>query len=349
MDLYRKTTEDLLIDLPTPNYTGFAVNATNFGKLRNEGLEIQLNVTPIDNEFKWNSNLNFTFNRSEVLDVGNQNEIVLDGIGILRKGEAIGEWFGYQQDGIWQSQAEIDEAVANGFIGQLGVSAVGSILAPGNTRFVDQPTIDTNGDGIPDTGDGEINANDRVLLGQSAPVFTGGFYNTFSFKGFTLNVGFQFSEGANVYNQNRVLQEAGRGGNNQTIRTSDRWIPDLYHYDPSDPTNLVLARPGNPGNLVRRVAANIEDQVIDRNIEDGSFVRFSDLSLAYDLPDSLVDKIGFESFRIFLTGQNLKIWTDYEGYDPEVNTGIYRSLLPGLDSGAYPRETTYAIGLQVAF
>ena len=164
-----------------------------------------------------------------------------------------------------------------------------------------------------------------------------------------MNVGFQFSEGANVYNQNRVLQEAGRGGNNQTIRTSDRWVPDLYHYDPSDPTNLVLARPGNPGNVVRRVAANIEDQVIDRNIEDGSFVRFSDLSLAYDLPDSLLDQIGFESFRIFLTGQNLKIWTDYEGYDPEVNTGTYRSLLPGLDSGAYPRERTYAIGLQVAF
>ena len=349
MDLYRKTTKDLLIDLPTPNYTGFATNATNFGKLRNEGLEIQLNVTPIDNEFKWNSNLNFTFNRSEVLDVGNQNEIVLAGIGILRKGEAIGEWFGYEQDGIWQSQAEIDEAVANGFISQLGTSAVSGILAPGNTRFVDQPTIDTNGDGIPDTGDGEINANDRVLLGQSAPVFTGGFYNTFSFKGFSLNVGFQFSDGANVYNQNRVLQEAGRGGNNQTIRSSDRWVPDLYHYDPSDPTNLVLARPGNPGNVVRRVAANIEDQVIDRNIEDGSFVRFSDLSLAYDLPDSLLDQIGFESFRIFLTGQNLKIWTDYEGYDPEVNTGTYRSLLPGLDLGAYPRERTYAIGLQVAF
>ena len=87
MDLYRKTTKDLLIDLPTPNYTGFPTNATNFGKLRNEGLEIQLNVTPIDRKFKWNSNLNFTFNRSEVLDVGEQKEIILDGIGILREGK----------------------------------------------------------------------------------------------------------------------------------------------------------------------------------------------------------------------------------------------------------------------
>lgn len=347
MDLYRKTTRDLLINLPTANYTGFDSKASNFGELLNEGLEIQLNLTPIDKKFKWNSNLNFTFNRSEVLDVGEQKEIILDGIGILREGEAIGEWFGYQQDGIWQSRAEIEDAIANGLISQMGVSA--SSLQPGHSKFIDQPTIDTDGDGIPDTGDGEINANDRVLLGQAAPDFTGGFYNTFMLNGFTLNVGFQFSHGASVYNQNRVLHEAGRGGTNQTIRTADRWVPDLYHYDPDNPTDLVLARPGNFGNVVRRVAGVVENQVIDRNIEDGSYIRFSDISLAYDLPDSLLDKIGFESCRIFLTGQNLKIWTDYEGYDPEVNTGLYRSLLPGLDSGAYPREKTYALGLQVTF
>ena len=87
MDLYRKTTRDLLINLPTANYTGFDSKASNFGELLNEGLEIQLNLTPIDRKFKWNSNLNFTFNRSEVLDVGEQKELILDGIGILREGK----------------------------------------------------------------------------------------------------------------------------------------------------------------------------------------------------------------------------------------------------------------------
>jgi TonB-linked SusC/RagA family outer membrane protein len=344
-DVFRKTTEDLLLNLPVPNYTGFADKATNFGKLRNEGLEMQLNATPIQGDFKWETSLNVTFARSEVMEVGEQGELVLSGIGILREGEAIGEWYGYQQDGIWQSQAEIDAAVANGFERQLGVAA--GDLEPGRTRFIDQLTVDTDDDEIPDAGDGEINANDRVLLGKASPDFTGGFYNTFSWKGISFNVGLQFSQGAKIYNSNRVAFEAGRGYTNQTARTADRWVPDLYTYDPANPTDLTLARPGNPGNLVRKVTGNVEDQMIDRNLEDGSFIRLSDISLAYDLPKTITGKMGISSCRFFVTGQNLKLWTKYEGYDPEVNTGAYRSLLPGVDSGAYPREKTIAFGLKL--
>tara|TARA_R110002050_G_scaffold274283_3_gene418665 strand:+ start:430 stop:3615 length:3186 start_codon:yes stop_codon:yes gene_type:complete len=344
-DVFRKTTEDLLLNLPVPNYTGFASRASNFGKLRNEGLEIQVNVSPLEGKFKWESSLNFTFARSEVMEVGEQGELVLSGIGILREGEAIGEWYGYQQEGIWQSQAEIDDAVANGFLRQLGVSA--RDLEPGRTKFVDQLTVDTDGDGIPDAGDGEINANDRVLLGKSSPDFTGGFYNTFSWKGFSFNVGFQYSQGAKIYNSNRVDFEAGRGYANQTARTADRWVPELYSYDPANPNDLTLVRPGNFSNLIRKVSGNVEDQMIDRNLEDGSFIRLSDISIAYDLPATITERMGISSCRFFVTGQNLKLWTKYEGYDPEVNTGAYRSLLPGVDSGAYPREKTIALGLKL--
>lgn len=344
-DVFRKTTKDLLLNLPVPNYTGFANRATNFGNLRNEGLEIQLNASPLNGVFKWESSLNLTFARSKVIEVGEQDELILSGIGILREGESIGAWYGYQQEGIWQSQAEIDEAVANGFISQLGVSA--GNLEPGRTRFIDQPTVDTNNDGIPDAGDGQINASDRVLLGKSTPDYTGGFYNTLSWKGIFFNIGFQFSQGAKIYNSNRVEYEAGRGYANQTARTTDRWVPDLYSFDPANPTQLTLMRPGNPGNLVRKVVGNIETEMIDRNLEDGSFIRLSDISVGYDLPQTFTGKIGISGCRLFVTGQNLKLWTKYEGYDPEVNTGAYRSLLPGVDSGAYPREKTIAFGLKL--
>ena len=346
-DVFRRTTKDLLLNLPVPNYTGFSSRASNFGKLRNEGVEFQINATPVQKDFKWETSLNFTFSRSKVLEVGEQGELIFDGIGILREGESIGEWYGYQQAGIWQSQAEIDEAVANGFISQLGVSAGG--LEPGRTRFIDQKTVDTDGDGVLDAGDGEINANDRVLLGRSSPDLTGGFYNTFSWKGFSFNIGFQFSHGATIYNRNRVELEAGRGYANQTARTADRWVPELYYYDPQNPYDLTLARPGNSGNVVRKVTGNVEDELIDRNLEDGSYIRLSDLSFAYDLPKSLLSKMHISGCRLYVTGQNLKLWTNYEGFDPEVNTirAELQSLFPSLDSGAYPREKTIAFGIKL--
>ncbi len=343
-DVFRKNTDGLLLDLPVPAYTGYSSRTSNFGRLQNEGLELQLNATPIQQDFKWESTINFTFGRSKVLEVGEQDELYIP-YGILKEGEPIGVWYGYEQDGIWQSQTEIDEAIANGFTGQLGASA--SAVKPGYTRFVDQLTIDTDGDGIPDLADGAIDSNDRVGLGKSTPDFTGGFFNTFSWKGFSLNVGLQFSYGAKIFNSNRIAMEEGRGGANQTIMAANRWLPDLYSVDPDNPEEFELLRPGNSSDEIRIGAGNAEGDLIDRYIEDGSYIRLSDVSVGYDLPKNFLNKLKLTNCRVYVTGQNLKLWTEYTGYDPEVNNGEYRSILPGQDAGAYPREKTIALGIKM--
>jgi TonB-linked SusC/RagA family outer membrane protein len=343
-DIYRKTTDGMLLDIPTPGYTGYTERTINFGELQNQGIELQADAILVRRPFRWKTTFNITFVESKVLEVGEQGYLNIPN-GILEEGQPIGVWFGYEQEGVWQSQAEIDEAIENGFVGQHGIDA--STIQPGHTKFVDQLTVDTDDDNIPDANDGVIDANDRVRLGKSRPDFTGGFYNTFSWKGLSLNIGLQYSYGANVFNENRIGLEQGRGYPNQAARTADRWVPTLYSYDPENPSEKTLLREGNNGNLIRIVGAPVETQLVDRYIEDGSFIRLSDLSLAYNFPKQITNKLDISNLRIFINGQNLKLWTNYSGYDPEVNTGQYKSLLPGLDSGAYPRASTIVFGVKL--
>ncbi|MDO5977900.1 SusC/RagA family TonB-linked outer membrane protein [Flavivirga spongiicola] len=333
-DVYRKTTEDLLLAVSTPGYTGFTSQLVNLGKLQNEGLELQLDATPFrGGDFTWNSNFNISFNKSKVIEIGEDNILYLD-YGILKEGEEIGEWFGYQTQGLWQTQAEIDAAIADGFISQNGTAA--SVLYPGDSKFVDQ-----NDDGI-------IDSFDRVSLGRSSPDFTGGFSNYFTYKGFALNVMLQFSSGSKIFNHNRIWQESGRGFANSNAATANRWYPTLYTYDPANPDNKELVHQGTGTNYIRRVKGQDENILTDHFIEDGSFIRLSDVSISYNLSNEVVSKLGISSLRLFVTGKNLKVWTKYKGYDPEVNTGRYKSLLSGFDGGAYPRETTLAVGLNVS-
>ena len=341
-DVYRKNTKDLLLGVSTPSYTGYTSQLVNLGELQNEGLELQLDATPFrGGDFTWNSNFNISFNKSKVIEIGEDNLLHVDAhrdistnTGILREGESIGEWFGYQTQGLWQTQAEIDAAIADGFIAQNGTAA--SVLYPGDSKFIDQ-----NDDGI-------IDSFDRVSLGKSSPDFTGGFSNYFKYKGLSLNVMLQFSSGSKIYNHNRIWQESGRGFANSTAATGNRWFPTLYSYDPADPDNKVLVHEGNSTNYIRRVKGQDENVLTDHFIEDGSFIRLSDVSVSYEFSKEIVSKLGINSLRLFVTGKNLKVWTKYKGYDPEVNTGTNKSLLPGFDSGAYPRETTLAVGLNLS-
>lgn len=343
-DIYRKTTDGMLLDIPTPGYTGYTERTVNFGKLQNQGLELQADAVIIRKPLRWKSTFNIGFTESKVLEVGEQGYINIP-YGILEEGQPIGVWYGYEQEGIWQSQAEIDQAIEDGFGGQHGITA--NTIQPGYTRFVDQLTVDTDGDGISDSGDGVIDANDRVRLGKSRPDFSGGFYNTFSWKGLSLNIGLQYSYGAKVFNENRVGLEQGRGFPNQAARTADRWSPTLYSYDPENPSDKTVFREGNDGNLIRIVGAPVETQLTDRYIEDGSFIRLSDLSISYNFSKKVTNRLKISNMRVFISGQNLKLWTNYSGYDPEVNTGDFKSLLPGLDSGAYPRSKSIVFGLNL--
>ncbi len=345
-DIYRKDTKDLLLNKGVPSYTGFTQKTENVGSLRNEGIELQLNGVLIDRDFKWNTNFNISPIRSKVLNIGEQGEMFLDNYGILREGNPIGQWIGYETEGIWQTYAEIQEAIGNGFTNQHGKAATS--IFPGYTKFKDQLTVDTNGDGIPDAGDGIINADDRVILGKSAPDFIGGWYNNFSYRGFTLNIGLQYSMGGTLFNENKLLLASG-ASYNQLRETENRWFPKLYAYDPATyPNYSTLHDEGISSNKWRsNVAAfdAVESFVDDRYIEDGSFIRLSDITLSYTLPKRILGKTGIDDAKFYIAASNLAIFTNYTGYDPEVNRGNYKSLLLGYDNGAYPRERSVTLGV----
>lgn len=316
-DYYKKTTSDLLYDVPLPTSTGYSTSLQNIGKIGNHGFEFTLNTVNIDREFKWNTNFNISFNRNEILDLGNvkgdvpagqaSGHLQLSNSGILRVGEPLGVFYGLKTDGIFQNQAEIDASAQK-------------TAKPGDRRYVD-----TNTDGV-------INAGDRVILGQAQPKYSFGFSNTFTFKGFDLVVFFQGVRGNSVFNINRFELESMTGVSNQSAAVLDRWTPE------------------NPSNTIpRATATGVPYQVTDRQIEDGSYIRLKNIQLGYTFSGDLLEKVKMSSARIYVSGQNLVTWTDYSGFDPEVSRFGGDAFSMGTDYGSYPVAKMMLVGLSLTF
>lgn len=333
---YNRVTQDMLVEKVVPGYSGYRRILSNLGSIKNRGFEFTVNSHMFDRRpFNWEIDVNIGINRSHVIDVGPDiflDPNVINGLGssvIIQNGSPIGQWFGYQTDGIWQS---IDEINASGLTQIHGRPL--SAIRPGSRKFVDQD------------GNGIINTEDRVVLGEGQPLFSGGFTNRFRYKGFEFSVLMQFNHGNDVYNANRVLLEAGRGISNMTEALSDAWRPSLY-----DLTTGQLVEEGNPANKYRMPGSEEELLMLSDWLEDGSFVRLSDVTLAYNLGFNPHNKLGIRGVGLFLSGKNLLLFSNYSGYDPEVNTrqGGFGDLVPSLDYSAYPRFRSVSLGVKLNF
>ena len=371
VDYYNKQTRDLLLTRPVPATTGFNSVFTNIGSLVNKGFEFALNTINVENDkFTWNSSFNISFNENEVTDLGGAKEIFYRAIGdnqitldyVIRVGEPLGNVYGLQNDGLYQfedfvefdglSQADAaikmrqDAATLGVPLHLLNYTLKAGVVVsagrtditkyrPGLPKLKDQITVDTDGDGIPDSGDGIINSNDRTIIGRTVPKHFGGFNNNFTYKNFDLSILTTWSYGNDVYNKNRVR---GIGQNipffNKYGEIRDRWTPENTN------TNVtVINGYGDAG-----VSGNAYSDFV----EDGSFIRLSNITLGYKLPGSVAKSMGIKSFRLFAAADNIYVWTKYTGYDPEVSVGNSQ-LTPGLDSDSYPRARTFRLGLNIGF
>ena len=323
-DVYRKHTKDLLLLVEIPLSTGAEDRSIlqNVGSIRNQGLELGLttaNVQPL-HDFGWTTNLNFTMNRNQVLDLGqsvNSEGQLADrrlgsGNGFVLTGQPLGVFYAYQVQGIFQSQAEVDAAAKQ---------------SPGKTAAGDIRFRDLNGDGI-------INDKDRTVIGNPNPKSVAGVTNTFTFKGLELSIFFQGSFGNDLYNQNRETLEKMGDPNNQTTRVLNRWTPT----NPN--TDVPRAAAGDPNGNAR---------YSNRFLEDGSYVRLKNLTLAYSLPATFIRPAALSNLRLYVTGQNLLTWTHYSGYDPEVSADPFSTTGQGRDFGVYPQARTYTVGLNASF
>ena len=331
IDLYDKTTKNLLQNTPIPTSSGFSNILINRGSMSNKGVEVALNFNPIStDDFDVNIGGNIAFNRTKIEELGIPlKDFYIDGVAEQRsyyfgaqisrgqyfrtpanvfvEGEETSLFYGLQTNGIYQTD---DTDIVDG-------------AQPGDVRFVDQ-----NEDGV-------IDILDRTFIGNPNPDFVYGFNLNFKYKRFTTNLLFNGVYGNDIANGNLIKLNNAEGlqTNISPNAYNNAWRPD--------------AQTNQYPRIGYEVIPNQSLAVSDRIIEDGSFLRLNNVTLSYDIP---VDKIKMlERFNIYVAGQNLVTWTSYSGYNPEVSSFIYNGLINGVDWNGAPNAKTFLLGLNINF
>lgn len=319
LDFYVKNTRDMLTKKPVPQTSGTSLEQAdwppvNIGKVLNRGFEFTINTKNFVGEFKWETNLNMSFNHNEVVSIGGPE--ILNGVSLIREGQPINSFYGYKLGGVYQTLDEVftgpvmenraaDKASHNPY----------KNTSPGDMWFVD---VD---------GNGEINDLDRTVIGNPSPDCIFGFNNTFSYKNFDLSIFFQGALGNQVWNGVRASHESMNSTYNQLASTLERWTGE-----------------GTSSSMPRAIYAdpNNNSRASTRWLENGSYAKLKNLTFGYTLPENWTDRAKVKALRLYVSFDNLCTITNYSGLDPEVG-------LSGLDYGVYPSARTYMFGVSVKF
>ena len=186
--------------------------------------------------------------------------------------------------------------------------------------------VDRNGDGV-------VDDNDRDIIGNPNPDFTYGFQTKVSWKSLSLSASFNGVQGRDILNVgNRYNNTPGTKSNNVTRKAfQNMWTDE------------------NPSNLYPKSTFVVQNMVMDRYVEDGSYLRCSDITLSYVLPAKWTNKIGIKNTSVYASVKNAFVITDYSGYDPEVNSFAFDGLRPGVDMNSYPTPRSFVFGLNLTF
>lgn len=320
IDYYQKETEDLLLNAQLPRQTGFVSKLQNIGRVENNGVELLINSANVRNQdFQWSTTLTVSGNRNKVVDLGGVDFINLvvpasqGGTGArLIVGEPVPVFTGVRYLGTWKSQEEID---------QVGLGGNHDVGGP---RFED-----TN-------GDGEVNEDDFVVLGNPQPDFYFGIGNTFIYKNFELDFFFQGTQGNDVFNSLTQTALFGRPETTKYKETLNRWSPE------------------NPTSDIPRAGAVASLSEIFNNsemIEDGSHIRLKSLRVGYTIAGEKLGLRGVQGINIYVTGSNLLVISDFRLKDPETSqfSRDRDNLSFGFSRGQYPSSRVISVGARVDF
>lgn len=330
LDIYDKQTDDLLLNQPLGPSSGFTSLLVNRGSINNKGVELTLSGTLINkNDFSIDLGGNIAFNKSKIQNLGGSSEdIYINGTlenrvfyrgqnistgnyfrapaNIFMEGEQIGLFYGYETDGIYQTEDDITVSGAQA----------------GDVRIVDQD------------GDDTITEADRTLIGNPNPDFVYGGYLNMNYKRLSLSVQINGVYGNEIVNGNLIQlgTAEGRTANVLSEAYNNAWRPDAQSN--SYPRVGYLGESGSPA-------------ITDRIIEDGSFLRISNITLGYDIP---VEKTNvFSSANVYVSGMNLFTFTDYSGYNPEITNFMNNGNVVGVDWNGFPNAQTIMLGLNLKF
>lgn len=300
-DYYIKTTEDLLAEVNIPPTSGFFTNIQNIGSTQNKGFELMLGADLIrSNRLNWDLTINASRNVNEVLETAGGQDIIaqtIDIVGsanIVREGEPLAAFYGLKTDGL------TEEGLFN--------------------------FVDTN-------EDGEINDDDRVILGSPYPDLFYGISTNLDYGNFSLRVSLQGELGKTIWNSNkyRHMNSFHRGSNQIKEVFYERWTQE-------NP---------NPYAPYPKATSALNQAPSDWYLEDADYLRIQNIRLSYTLPVSQMNIQTLKSASVFLSAQNLFTFTGYSWYTPDINNFSSGDLRIGIDQRTYPAARTISVGLKV--
>lgn len=329
VDYFNNLTRDMVLNRPIPPSMGYdEAPLSNVGSVRNQGIELQAGYQSNKGPLTWQLSGNISAVRNKVISLGDVGNTIFgadwygDNLTRTEVGQPIAYFYGYQTNGIFQNQGEVDAWKAT------YTDAVADVNSPkpGDIRFADV------------NGDNKIDPNDKVKLGQYLPKFTYATNFSANWKGLDLTLFVQGVQGNQIYSTVKYNLEGMTRLFNAGGAVLDRWVRE------GQDTDVPRAVAGDPNKNAR--ASN-------RFVESGSYLRMKNLTVGYALPSSWLTPLGtsfITKARVYVSTTNLLTFTGYKsGYDPEIGSFGGSSLTNGVDYGQYPQPRTIMAGIQVGF
>ncbi|WP_234347334.1 TonB-dependent receptor [Parabacteroides bouchesdurhonensis] len=321
-DYFNRDTKDMLVQVPLPNTLGLPNNPwMNAGSVSNKGFEITIGYDgKAGKDFIYHINGNLSTYRNKVKDLGGNFNIPNKGIHLgnqtytmIETGKPIGYFYGFKTDGVFQTQEEIDNYKNDGKVVMPGAK-------PGDLKFQDL------------NGDGELNDEDRTMIGNPHPDFTFGITLGAEYKGFDFSAFFQGAIGGDILNILKYDIYSGTG----------------WYNAPKDILTTFWNGPGSTNkNFGIDANSRMNLEMSDWFVEDGSYVRLKNIQIGYTIPSSITKKVTINNLRVFVAAQNLFTITGYSGLDPEIGEYDNKAYYKGIDMGYYPQPRTFMFGISM--
>ncbi|PID69279.1 MAG: SusC/RagA family TonB-linked outer membrane protein [Flavobacteriales bacterium] len=329
IDYFVRKTKDMILSVPIPLYAGKRSPIINAGTMQNKGVEFSINYNNTAGDFTYGIGINTTWIKNEVTSLAGSDPIRSGSVGRIgnttktEEGREIAYFYGYKTNGIFQTQADLDNYVtSNGT----------AIKGPGGTtpQLGDVIFIDQNDDGL-------VDEEDKTYLGSASPNFTGGINLNLGYKNFDFTAFMNYSVGNEIFN----------------AMYQSLYSTDMFETNISKDMALNHWSADNTTSNLPRLALTDSNQngtaVSDRMVEDGSYLRLKQIQLGYTFSQDITQKMGIKRLRIYSAADNLLTFTKYSGLDPEL-FGLYENpLYYGVDMVNYPQPRIYSFGLNITF
>ncbi len=333
VDVYKKVTTKMLLAGQLGAFSGLGTNygdiqtpIANNGQITNTGIDVSVTTYNLQTkDVTWKTNVVFSHYKNK-LDFLNSKDATIKGelneygtrylITLSQQGYPVGSFYGYVTDGIFRDMKELNNGTDWGLPVEIGKQWLGDV------RFKDL------------NNDNKIDDKDVTVIGNPNPKFTYGMTNTFNYKNFDLSVFLYGSYGAKIFNHTRQLDEAMNSAYANQLTTV------FNRYTASNPNGTLPRYNQWHSNNLR---------ISDRFIEDGSFLRIQNISFGYNLPKSLISKAKVANAKFYVSVQNLKTFTKYSGYDPELGAYNNSVIFSNVDNGHYPNPRSFTVGANIEF